>query len=119
MATTMSNSQKIVYWGLAFLVLHTLLVARTVWFCYVHRREGQVELAWLLFFIVDFPSVPVAAWLLGITRIMNFLWELGYKLIGSGPNLTWGILTGVIGGAQWYFIGRWIGAAVIRLASRT
>ena len=101
-----------IHWGVLLFVVHTLLVARTIWFCYKNRKEGQVVLAWMLFIVIDFPAVPLFGWLLRGNAVMGNLSNWGYKTIGSGPNLTWAILTGIVGGGQWYFIGRCLDNAI-------
>ena len=89
-------------------------------FLYIYSQRGvaQAELAWALFFLVDFPTFELALRWLGSTAPMRALFERGYDLVGSGPNLRTFVLVVLAGGLQWSFIGGILGACFASIHGR-
>lgn len=115
------SSPQAIRWGFALLAIHTALVLITLWNCYRGQYEGGggEVFVWLTFIVGDFPSVPLAACLIYFSGLMNTnlmvaLVDWGYEHIGSGISFFWAIVAGLVGGLQWYYIGRWIGALISR-----
>ncbi len=76
-------------------------------FVYVYSQRGiaQAELGWAAFFRLDLPtSLIVFPWL-SSTRLMRALFDFGYQLVGSGPNLRTFAVVGLAGGLHWFLIG--------------
>ena len=80
-------------------------------FLYVYSQRGvaQAELAWFIFFFSDFPTVSLSIKLLGSTAPMRALFEWGYDVVGSGPNLRAFAVVLLAGGLHWFVIGGILG----------
>src|SRR5438105_1785134 len=73
--------------GAILFCLHSLAAVYMFWDVYSNRGVAQAEMAWALFFTLDYPTPQlVFAWL-GSTPPMRSLFDWGYDLVGSGPNL--------------------------------
>ena len=105
--------------GVVFLAIHSLLAVAMFLYVYSQRGIAQAELAWTLFFLLDLPtSLIVFPWLTS-TSPMQILFDRGYQLVGSGPNLRTFAVVIIAGGLQWFVVGCCIGAIVSwRRASR-
>ena len=74
-------------------------------FVYIHVSGGaQAEFGWLLFMTLDYPVSEFAWDYLATTPPLVTLMDWGYTW-GSGPNLRAAFIHGIVGGAQWFFVG--------------
>jgi len=101
-----------------FFCLHSL--AALCMFLYVYSQRGiaQAELAWSVFFLLDYPTPQLTFASLGSTPPMRALFEWGYDLVGSGPNLRAFAMVVVAGGLHWFFIGGILGVCFALIQSR-
>ena len=98
--------------GIVFLAIHSLLAVAMFLYVYSQRGIAQAELAWALFFLLDWPtSLIVFPWLTS-TPPMSMVFDRGYQLVGSGPNLRTFAVVVLAGGLQWLVVGCCIGAIV-------
>jgi hypothetical protein len=96
--------------GIVLFSLHSLLVVITFLHVYANRGVAQAELEWLPLLILDFPTVDIAWAYLAPTAPMRALFEWGYTIVGSGPNLRSLVLVGLAGGLHWFVLGGAAGA---------
>jgi hypothetical protein len=96
--------------GAALAGLHSLLAVWMFINIYTERGIAQAEMAWTVFEWFDWPSVQLAFGWLAHTAPFRAIFEWGYKLVDSGPNLRAFALVGLAGGLQWFVIGTTLGA---------
>lgn len=101
----------------ALLILHTYVSVCMFRAVYNDRGQAQAEMAWMIFFEIDDPAVPLAFEWLGPTRFMRAVFERGYDLVGSGPNLRAFVLVTFAGGLQWFITGCGLGACLSAIAN--
>jgi cbb3-type cytochrome oxidase subunit 1 len=93
--------------GTTLLVIHSFASFLVFLYCHINT-ESQVVFAYLLFFVVDSPTVPLAfeiegkiGLLSGLTDRWTDLWYYGHQSV----NLRAFILTAIFGGLHWFTIG--------------
>ena len=85
--------------------VHSLLAIAMFVYVYSQRGVAQAELAWAVFFLIDLPTAPLTFEWLGSTAPMRAVFDKGYDLVGSGPNLRMFVMVAIAGGLQWFLIG--------------
>jgi len=73
--------------GIILLTIHSFLTLCMFLYVYSQRGIAQAELAWGTFFLLDFPTPQLMFQWLASTSPMRALFDWGYYLVGSGPNL--------------------------------
>jgi hypothetical protein len=104
-------------------ILRSVLISGAILFClhslaalymflrvYSDRGVAQAEMAWMVFFTLDYPTPQLTFAWLGSTPPMQALFDWGYDLVGSGPNLRAFAMVVVAGGLHWFLIGGILGA---------
>ena len=103
--------------GGILVAVHSLLALAMFVHVYSKRGVAQAEMAWTLFFVIDFPTELIFGWL-GSTAPMRAVFEKGYDLVGSGPNLRMFVMVVIAGGLQWFLIGSVLGAGFAGILAR-
>jgi hypothetical protein len=112
--TPWSATKGALIFGVVFLAIHSLLAVAMFFYVYSQRGIAQGELAWAVFFLLDLPiSLILFPWL-SSTPPMRMLFDRGYQLVGSGPNLRAFAVIALAGGLQWFVVGCCVGALVSR-----
>ena len=96
--------------GVAILLIHSYFAISMFRAVYADRGQAQAEMAWVMFDDIDSPAVPLAREWLGPTRFMRAIFDWGYTLVSSGPNLRALVLVFFAGGLQWFSVGCVLGA---------
>ena len=96
--------------GVVLLAVHSLLAIAMFVRVYSHRGIAQTELDWLVFDVLDYPTSYIAFPWLGSTAPMRALFDWGYDLVGSGPNLR-DLLLSLCWRLSWFLV-----AAALRLS---
>jgi hypothetical protein len=117
--TTRRIIRDALFTGVALLIVHSYFAVSVFPGVHADRGIAKVELAWLIFDEVDAPAVPLAFKWLGPTSLMQAVFDRGYDLVGSGPNLRAFVLVSLAGGLQWFIIGCVLGAFLSAIASVT
>jgi hypothetical protein len=98
--------------------IHSFLTLCMFLYVYSQRGVAQAELAWAVFFLLDFPTPQLTFQWLGSTPPMRALFDWGYDLIGSGPNLRMFAMVALAGGFHWFLIGCALGACFSSVRTR-
>jgi len=106
-----------IFLGMALLIVHSYFAVSMFRAIYADRGVAQAEMAWIVFNDIDDPAVPLAFKWLGPTRLMQAVFDRGYALVGSGPNLRAFVLVSLAGGLQWFIIGCGLGACLSAIQS--
>jgi hypothetical protein len=110
--TPWSVKKNSLMFGVVFLAIHSLVAVAMFLYVCSQRGIAQAELDWALFFLLDLPtSLIVFPWLIS-TPPMHMLFDRGYQLVGSGPNLRTFAVVVLAGGLQWFVVGCCIGVIV-------
>jgi hypothetical protein len=99
-----------IVWGGVLFVIHFLLALGMFIYVFSQRGIAQAEFAWFSFFLIDFPTLQIIFPWLGSTAPMRFVFDKGYDLVGSGPNLRAFVMVAIAGGLHWFLIGSVLGA---------
>ncbi len=91
--------------GIILLTIHSFLTLCMFLYVYSQRGIAQAELAWATFFLLDFPTPQLTFQWLASTSPMRALFDWGYYLVGSGPNLRTFAMVGLAGGLHWLLVG--------------
>jgi hypothetical protein len=114
LSTPQSARKTALMFGIVFLGIHSMLAVAIFLYVYSQRGIAQAELAWTVFFLLDLPTSLILFPWLNSTPPMRMLFDWGYQLVGSGPNLRTFADVALAGGLQWFVIGCCVGALVFR-----
>ena len=98
-----------IIWGGVLFVIHFLLALGMFIYVFSQRGIAQAEMVWALFFLIDFPTFQIIFPWLSSTAAMQFVFDKGYDLVGSGPNLRTFVMVTIAGGLHWFLIGSVLG----------
>ncbi len=105
--------------GIILLTIHSFLTLCMFLYVYSQRGIAQAELAWGTFFLLDFPTPQLMFQWLASTSPMRALFDWGYYLVGSGPNLRTFAMVGLAGGLHWLLVGCALGACFSWIRARS
>ena len=116
--TSYARLKTALVFGSILVAIHSLLALAMFVHVYSHRGVAQAEMAWVMFFVLDFPTAQLTFGWLGSTAPMRAVFERGYDLVGSGPNLRAFVMVAIAGGLQWFLIGSVLGAGIAGICAR-
>ena len=105
--------------GIILLTIHSFLTLCMFLYVYSQRGIAQAQLAWATFFLLDFPTPQLTFQWLASTSLMRALFDWGYYLVGSGPNLRTFAMVGLAGGLHWLLVGSALGACFSWIRARS